>query len=551
MGFIHTGLSQFLQRIGEVISGFPVIYSLLLILFVSFCSTGSIKAQSTDRIATCITDVTILPTDTVTCRFPRPNLTATGNTAYTYRWVDESNTELGMGMSIPLVTGGNYQLIVNDPVNGCTDTLYTYVHTDQREPIFAFGPIDSFNCLRNEVAVTAIIPGFDDDSLRIEWRTLGATLIGITPTHVITDGLPYVAVMRNTTNGCGSRDTVQIAYDTLTPQPLVNHPPELILDCNVDSLLFFATIDDGIYTHEWTDTSGSLLSNVDSVLVGTSGVLRLTTTRQENGCSSTQDFTIESHELEFGEVLINYPACSATENASVQVESISGGSGYYLLMIDDELIEIGEAVSLVSGTTYTITATDDNNCSSQLIVDIPTYRPLITAVITNQESYVVGDSVFASAEIEYTSSIQINWYENGILVFENCWTYQTIATQNLVLEARLTDEFGCSISSVRSIDVSDAALVYLPSAFSPNLDGINDYLRVFASDHIFSIDEMSCYDRWGNRVFSSTNSEEIMRGWDGAFRGKKSISGNYIVRVVYTTLGGVSGSINRSVSLVR
>ncbi len=63
----------------------------------------------------------------------------------------------------------------------------------------------------------------------------------------------------------------------------------------------------------------------------------------------------------------------------------------------------------------------------------------------------------------------------------------------------------------------------LPDAFSPNGDGSNDVLFVYGGQ-IEKI-ELSVYDRWGEKVFTSSS---VSDGWDGNFKGKKATSGVYM-----------------------
>ena len=85
------------------------------------------------------------------------------------------------------------------------------------------------------------------------------------------------------------------------------------------------------------------------------------------------------------------------------------------------------------------------------------------------------------------------------------------------------DENNCMGSdSVRLIEQCPTK-VYVPNAFSPNSDGINDYFGPIASD-IISI-HFSIFDRWGALVFE-TNDPDIH--WDGNFRNKAMNSGVYV-----------------------
>lgn len=72
----------------------------------------------------------------------------------------------------------------------------------------------------------------------------------------------------------------------------------------------------------------------------------------------------------------------------------------------------------------------------------------------------------------------------------------------------------------------DCAL-QLPTAFSPNGDGLNDvYLPVFDCEP--QLFELTVFDRWGKVIFSSTDP---LKGWDGSHNGQKQPAGMYAVRL--------------------
>ncbi|MEM7103556.1 MAG: gliding motility-associated C-terminal domain-containing protein, partial [Bacteroidota bacterium] len=57
--------------------------------------------------------------------------------------------------------------------------------------------------------------------------------------------------------------------------------------------------------------------------------------------------------------------------------------------------------------------------------------------------------------------------------------------------------------------------VYVPNAFTPNFDGINDYFKPFEHDCFFLEYQFRVFDRWGNLVFSSSDPQEFWRGMNG------------------------------------
>ncbi len=98
-------------------------------------------------------------------------------------------------------------------------------------------------------------------------------------------------------------------------------------------------------------------------------------------------------------------------------------------------------------------------------------------------------------------------------------------------------------SDVYTISVGESKLE-CPNAFSPlNEDGVNDEWKVSYSSLISF--ECHIFNRWGTKLFSSTNPAE---GWDGRFNGKLVKPGVYFYVIKATGADGhkynLSGDIN-------
>ncbi len=81
-----------------------------------------------------------------------------------------------------------------------------------------------------------------------------------------------------------------------------------------------------------------------------------------------------------------------------------------------------------------------------------------------------------------------------------------------------------SVSNVVCVPVYPVA--FLPNAFSPNDDGLNDYFKPICAglnNYIFEI-----YNRWGELVYSDSPDS---KGWDGTFRGRPAEAGAYAYRL--------------------
>lgn len=74
--------------------------------------------------------------------------------------------------------------------------------------------------------------------------------------------------------------------------------------------------------------------------------------------------------------------------------------------------------------------------------------------------------------------------------------------------------------------------VYIPNAFTPNMDGMNDVFKPVISGGAIDSYEIIIMDRTGKEVFSSSNPQEV---WNGTFKGSDYLSSPalfiYIVKV--------------------
>lgn len=89
---------------------------------------------------------------------------------------------------------------------------------------------------------------------------------------------------------------------------------------------------------------------------------------------------------------------------------------------------------------------------------------------------------------------------------------------------------GCSDSARHTLTVLDHCVINVPTGFTPNNDGLNDYFRphnaIKADNYQFRV-----YNRWGQLVFQSRNWQER---WDGRFKGELQASGVFVWMVSYT-----------------
>jgi gliding motility-associated-like protein len=90
-------------------------------------------------------------------------------------------------------------------------------------------------------------------------------------------------------------------------------------------------------------------------------------------------------------------------------------------------------------------------------------------------------------------------------------------------------------------------ILKIPTAFTPNADGLNDIFRIEKSAN-FTLSSLRIYNRWGEEVFQTS---DIHDGWDGSYRGKAQGIGTFVYLVVGEDVQGKSLVVRGNLTLVR
>jgi gliding motility-associated-like protein len=110
-------------------------------------------------------------------------------------------------------------------------------------------------------------------------------------------------------------------------------------------------------------------------------------------------------------------------------------------------------------------------------------------------------------------------------------TYADISnTRNEIVQLIIGNRFGCFDTARALIKVVNNCLIAVPTAFSPNNDGVNDYLYPLNAYKARDL-QFSVYNRFGQRLFYTTN---WTNKWDGTFKGQGADPGTYVWVLQYT-----------------
>jgi gliding motility-associated-like protein len=112
--------------------------------------------------------------------------------------------------------------------------------------------------------------------------------------------------------------------------------------------------------------------------------------------------------------------------------------------------------------------------------------------------------------------------------------------QNYLLQ--VTDSNNCITSKIVTVTENCPQQLFIPNAFSPNGDGLNDVFNIVTTG--VESYEIQIFNRWGIQVFSSQN---YLQGWDG----KNATNDVYVVQITYKFKGKPTETVTQNVTLLR
>ena len=114
----------------------------------------------------------------------------------------------------------------------------------------------------------------------------------------------------------------------------------------------------------------------------------------------------------------------------------------------------------------------------------------------------------------------------------------------------ITDAYGCrkadTVNITTDIELCPVTSIFIPNAFSPNNDGINEEFIIRGAE--LKDFNLNIYNRWGTMVFSSTDQSQ---GWKGVIDGKYASKDVYMWELTYKDTNDQEYRRNGNLSLIK
>lgn len=481
---------------------------------VIYTITGACGDADTAAVTVNAAPVVMLGTDTNVCVGATLTLDA-GNPGSTFDWQDHSSAQ-----QFNVTISGNYSVTVTN-ANGCSsgDSIQVNVLPLANA---AITPVSAVCSNGGTITLNAADPGG-------VWSGSGI----INPSAGLFDplnaGTGPAQVIYSLAGSCGDSDTISI---------LVNPAPSVVLGQDT-------TLCEGITlqldagnpgsTYVWQDSSSQQLYQVNSA--GTYSVA----VTSVNGCSEADTIAVnyllnaDATITPVAPVCANAPVVTLTAAQAGGIWAGNGITDSNLGLFDPSVAGAGDvtvsyAISGLCGDTVQIIITVN---STPLLVIESGYEPC-----TDSSAGWINLTV-----------------NNGNQPYQYLWSNGAVTEDLTGLSAgnymvTVTDNKGCQ--GISSTTIAEPLVdcftphIYIPNVFSPDGDGTNDVFIVRGAG--IKIFDLIIYDRWGEKVFASTDAAQ---GWDGTFRAQDCETGVYYYRLKATLSDGQEIDKGGNITLFR
>ncbi len=386
--------------------------------------------------------------------------------------------------SIYATTTGQYIITVTDAV-GCSDSDTADVLNVYPLPVVNLGP-DTAQCGGNILLNAG--PGYT--SYAWQNATTASTL------NASTSGTYWVLV--TDANTCTDYDSVIV---TINPVPLPNLGPDISF-CSGQS----ATLNPGVFAgYLWNTAATTQTINVTTAGTYYVGVANAA------GCTNTDTLVVQNvYSLPIPNLGPDQNFC----NGNVTILN-PGAFNSYQWQDNSGL----STFTVTNSGIYFVEVTDINTCQNSDTIVVTVY-PLPTFSLGLDLKICPGDNieVFPVGPLQ---PVTYMWSDNStnpsLMIYDIGTYYLTVTDNNL-----------CIYSDTLDVEINCPPTLYVPNAFTPNVDEINPMFKAYGTNiKEFSMD---IFDRWGELIHTVHG---IDKGWDGKIKGVDAPIGRYVYKITY------------------
>ncbi len=412
--------------------------------------------------------------------------------------------------SYPVVGVKDAQLIVQSS-KGCIDTITRQITIIDKPPItLAFR--DTLICIIDTLQLAASGSGV------FAWTPNYNILLENTPNPLVYPKTTTWYKVQLDDNGCVNNDSVRVrVVDHVT---LAVRADTTI--CAGDQVQLGA-VTDGL-KFSWTPTATLNNPVILNPIARPTASTTYQLTASIGKCSATDDVRI---------IAVPYPLVNAGPdqticfNGTTQLNGSMNGSNFFWKPQGSlNNPNILDPIAHPPGTTaYILTVTDTLGCPK------PSFDTVVVTVLPKVNASAGRDTMIVAGQplqLQASGGENYQWTPptglNNVTI-SNPLARLNIDSDSIRYKVYVTDLLGCLDSASILVKIFRTnPKIFVPTGFTPNGDGRNDYLKPIAVG-VKEIEYFRVYNRWGQLVFTTTSNEH---GWDGKIGGKPQTTNTFV-----------------------
>ncbi len=275
-----------------------------------------------------------------------------------------------------------------------------------------------------------------------------------------------------------------------------------------------------------------------------------------NGCDSVVLVDLTFLQTLVPDIVLVPPACKGGADGEVRIESLLGGDPPYTISLtgypSQTTADFPVAFEGLPTGFYFLLVKDaaGNSYAAELLLPDP--PPLVLDAGPDQVlSLGTGTTLSPTAGFAVETW---SWSPPDFLSCTDCENPSVLSPSGeTTYTLSVLTAAGCTASDEVVIAVQPVRRVYVPNAFSPDGDGINEFLHVFAGPGIRAVPRFQVFDRWGGRMYEEADLDlgDTGSGWDGRHRGEDMPAGVYVWVAEVEFVDGVVLVLKGEVNLLR
>ncbi len=272
-----------------------------------------------------------------------------------------------------------------------------------------------------------------------------------------------------------------------------------------------------------------------------------------NGCALDDEVEISQPDT----LTLNLLAGSIVEaycdwpNGMAAVETAGGVQPHTVTWEGENTLEGFSVNQLFGDTTYQVSVTDANGCVTTITAKLPHTPPASVAFDTDPEHE--GGILLSRADVQFvnltTGAESYEWeFGDGGASVETSpiHTYADTGVYEVKLTANNSYQV-CPVDTILMLHIIPDGSVFMPNAFTPNDDGVNDDFKLVYEGLVSCHWEI--YDRWGKVIVSF---DQASATWDGrSADGRPVPEGTYLIRLEAQLNSGRTYMNGGSVMVIR